>query len=46
MMYDPPHPGEILRQDYLEPLGLSVTEAAACLQRGHQDGMRCQEPTG
>jgi len=27
MMYDPPHPGEILREDYLEPLGLSVTEA-------------------
>ncbi len=28
MMYDPPHPGEILREDYLEPLGLSVTEAS------------------
>lgn len=31
MMYNPPHPGEILRADYLEPLGLSVTEAAAAL---------------
>lgn len=28
MMYDPPHPGEILREDYLNPLGLSITEAA------------------
>lgn len=30
-MYDPPHPGEILKEDYLEPLGLSVTLAAAGL---------------
>lgn len=30
-MHNPPHPGEILRADYLEPLGLSVTEAAAAL---------------
>ncbi len=28
MMFDPPHPGEILREDYLESLGLSVTAAA------------------
>ncbi len=28
MMFDPPHPGEILREDYLEPLDLSVTAAA------------------
>ena len=27
-MYNPPHPGEILRQLCLEPLGLTVTEAA------------------
>ncbi len=27
MMHNPPHPGEILKEDYLEPLGLSVTEA-------------------
>lgn len=31
MMHNPPHPGEILRADYLEPLGLSVTEAARAL---------------
>ncbi|MDP6041607.1 MAG: HigA family addiction module antitoxin [Candidatus Latescibacteria bacterium] len=27
-MYNPPHPGEVLREDYFKPLGLSVTEAA------------------
>jgi len=27
-MNDPPHPGEIIREDCLEPLGLSVTAAA------------------
>ncbi len=27
-MHNPPHPGEVLRQLCLEPLGLSVTEAA------------------
>lgn len=32
MMHDPPHPGEILREDYLKPLGLSVTAAAEALQ--------------
>lgn len=26
-MHDPPHPGEVLRGLYLEPLGLTVTEA-------------------
>lgn len=30
-MYDPPHPGETLREDVLPALGLSVTEAAAQL---------------
>ena len=28
LMHTPPHPGEVLRQLCLEPLGLSVTEAA------------------
>lgn len=28
MMHNPPHIGEILRELYLEPLGISVTEAA------------------
>ena len=30
-MHNPPHPGEILRKLCLEPLGLSVTEAAQAL---------------
>lgn len=31
-MHSPPHPGEILKELYLEPLNLSVTEAAEGLQ--------------
>ncbi len=27
-MHNPPHPGEILRELWLEPIGISVTEAA------------------
>jgi len=27
----PTHPGEILREDVIKPLGLTVTEAARCL---------------
>ena len=27
-MHNPPHPGEVLRELCLEPLGISVTEAA------------------
>jgi addiction module HigA family antidote len=30
-MHNPPHPGEILRELCLEPLGLTVTDAAAAL---------------
>ena len=30
-MHNPPHPGEILRYLCLEPLGLTVTEAAKAL---------------
>lgn len=30
-MHDPPHPGEVLRALCLEPLGLTVTEAAEAL---------------
>src|SRR6185369_8896136 len=30
-MKNPPHPGRIVRQECLEPLGLTVTEAAASL---------------
>ena len=28
LMHTPPHPGRIVRQECLEPLGLTVTEAA------------------
>ena len=31
LMRNPPHPGEIIRDLYLEPLDLTVTEAAAGL---------------
>ncbi len=27
----PTHPGEVLREDIIKPLGLSVTESAKCL---------------
>lgn len=30
-MHNPPHPGEVLRELCLEPLGLSVTETANAL---------------
>ena len=30
-MHNPPHPGEIIREDCLEPLDLTVTAAAAWL---------------
>jgi addiction module HigA family antidote len=30
-MHNPPHPGEIIRELCLEPLGLSVTKAAEAL---------------
>jgi addiction module HigA family antidote len=30
-MHNPPHPGEVLKTLCLEPLKLSVTEAARCL---------------
>jgi addiction module HigA family antidote len=31
MMHNPPHPGEVLKELCLEPLGLSITEAAEAL---------------
>jgi len=30
-MHNPPHPGEVIRDPCLEPLGLSVTAAASAL---------------
>jgi plasmid maintenance system antidote protein VapI len=32
-MYNPPHPGEIIREFCIEPLGLTVTEAAKALSQ-------------
>ena len=31
IMFDPPHPGEILKEDYLIPLKLTVTQLAKSL---------------
>jgi len=31
LMHNPPHPGEILRELCLEPMGLTVTQAAEAL---------------
>lgn len=31
-MYNPPHPGEVLRELCLDPLGLTVTQAAKALR--------------
>jgi len=30
-MYNPPHPGEIIKCLWLEPMGISITEAAEAL---------------
>lgn len=32
MMHNPPHPGEVLKELYLDPLGLSVAAAARGLK--------------
>ncbi len=31
MMHNPPHPGEVIRELCIEPLGLTITEAAKAL---------------
>jgi addiction module HigA family antidote len=31
MMHNPPHPGTLLKEEVIDPLGLSVTDAAARL---------------
>ena len=36
-MHNPPHPGEIIKALCLEPLGLSVTDAAKALGLSHRD---------
>jgi antitoxin HigA-1 len=35
MMHKQPHPGEVLKEDVITPLGLSVTEAAERLAMSH-----------
>ena len=35
-MKNPPHPGRVVRQDCIEPLGLSVTKAAELLSVSRQ----------
>lgn len=35
-MKNPPHPGELVRYDCLEPLGLSITDAAKVLNVSRQ----------
>lgn len=35
-MKNPPHPGELVRHDCLEPLGLSITDAAKALNVSRQ----------
>jgi antitoxin HigA-1 len=35
-MYNPPHPGEIIKELCLEPLGLTVTRAAEALGVSHK----------
>ena len=35
-MKNPPHPGELVRYDCLEPLGLSITDAAKALNISRQ----------
>ena len=37
LMKRPPHPGRIVRQECIEPLGLTVTEAAARLDVTRQN---------
>lgn len=34
-MHNPPHPGEVLKELYIEPLNLTITEVAAgiCVTR-------------
>ena len=41
LMYNPPHPGEVIRELCLGPLGLSVTAAAKALgvSRKHLSGL-------
>ena len=42
-MLDPPHPGEVIRELCLEPLGLTVTAAAKGARRHAQVAVRVAE---
>jgi len=45
-MFDPPHPGEILREDVFPEMGLTVTEAASQIGVMISDiaGEKCPSP--
>ena len=46
LMHNPPHPGEVVRRQCLEPLGLTVTEAAKGLGISRNTlSMLAQRPT-
>ena len=46
-MYNPPHPGEILREGYLIPMGLNITHTAKklCITRNNLSNI-VNEKTG
>jgi|SRR5687767_10941596 antitoxin HigA-1 len=55
MMKSPPHPGRIVRQECLEPLGITITQAARALEVERQtlnnlvnqlSGVRPKWPSG
>ena len=41
-MHNPPHPGGIVRRQCLEPLGLTITEAAEALPRNPNEALLLQ----
>jgi hypothetical protein len=44
-MHNPPHPGEVLRELCLQPLGLTVTEAAAARALAQRWRSVCRSPS-
>jgi plasmid maintenance system antidote protein VapI len=43
VMHNPPHPGEVIRELCMKPLGLSVTEAAKGLGVSRKNGYQAFE---
>jgi plasmid maintenance system antidote protein VapI len=43
LMHNPPHPGEVIRGLYLEPLGVSVTAAAKAPWRQQEASLPADE---